>query len=195
MARRQRRNRPAAPSRRPDPPEQGGGAAPSRIPETLEGSVVFRVPFPESLDDLKGMTPIVVKWPYQIDYIHSFGQDSPFFAGLANGRLLGTRCPSCDYTYATPRLACMDCGAPTDWVELPKVGRVHTFTTCYFGSEAFLSECPFNLILVEFDGVDTLFLARLVGVAGNEIRVGMAVQARFVRNAKFKPTDVYFVPV
>ena len=135
-----------------------------------------------------------IKQPYHIDYVHSFGQDSPFFAGLANRRLLGTRCRRCNYTYATPRLSCMVCGSETDWVDLPKTGRVHTFTTCYFGSEEFLPECPFSLILVEFEGADTLFLARLVGAQPKEIRVGMEVEARFLRNAKFKPTDVYFVP-
>lgn len=179
---------------------RAAGAAASSVPGTLtraeglQGSVVFRVPFPEALDDLKGMTPIIVKQPYRIDYVHSFGQDSPFFAGLSNGRLLGTRCRRCDYTYATPRLACMYCGGETDWVDLPKVGRVHTFTTCYFGSEEFLPDCPFNLILVEFEGVDTLFLARLLGAEPETIRVGMEVQARFLRHARFKPTDVYFVP-
>ena len=52
------------------------------------------MPFPtvldaESLAALKEMAPIIIKQPYQIDYIHSYGQDSPFFAGLASGRLLG----------------------------------------------------------------------------------------------------------
>ena len=169
-------------------------AIPPRRPETLDGTVVFRVPFPENLEDLKGQSPIIIKQPYRIDYVHSFGQDSPFFAGLANGRLLGTRCRRCDYTYATPRFACMTCGAETDWVELPRVGRVHTYTTCYFGSEEFLPDCPFNLILVEFEGVNTLFLARLSGIAPEAIRIGMEVRARFVRHARFRPTDVYFEP-
>lgn len=199
MARRRQPRRIARPTRRARraPPARPGAPAGTPAPgraETLEGTVVFRVPFPEQLDDLKGMSPIIVKQPYHIDYVHSFGQDSPFFAGLANRRLLGTRCRSCDYTYATPRLSCMVCGSETDWVDLPKTGRVHTFTTCYFGSEEFLPECPFSLILVEFEGADTLFLARLVGAQPKEIRVGMEVEARFLRNAKFKPTDVYFVP-
>lgn len=175
-------------SRRP------AASVPAKRPETLDGTVVFRVPFPDNLDELKGMSPIIIKQPYHIDYVHSFGQDSPFFAGLANGRLLGTRCRRCDYTYATPRLACMTCGRETDWIELPRVGRVHTYTTCYFGSEEFLAECPFNLILVEFEGVDTLFLARLNGIAPEAIRIGMEVRARFVRHARFRPTDVYFEP-
>ena len=62
------------------------------------------------------------------------------------------------------------------------------------GSEEFLKETPFNLVLVEFDGVDTLFLARLVGVTQEQIQIGMPVRAQFLRNSKFKPTDVYFVP-
>ena len=47
----------------------------------------------------------------------------------------------------------MECGEPTKWIELPLEGRIHTWTTCHFGGEAFLKETPFNLILVEFDGV------------------------------------------
>ena len=80
-------------------------------------------------------------------------------------------------------------------MELPQEGRVHTFTTCYYGSEAFLSETPFHLILVEFEGADTLLLARLIGVDRPEdIRIGMKVKAKFRRNSQLKPTDVYFVP-
>jgi hypothetical protein len=33
-----------------------------------------------------------------------------------------------------------------------------------------------------------------VGVEPNEAAIGMRVQARFLRNAKFRATDVYFVP-
>lgn len=167
----------------------------AKLEETMSGTTVFNVPFPADLSTLKTMSPIVIKYPYSIEYLHSYGQDSPFFAGLANRKLLGTRCPKCNYTYATPRLHCAACGRETDWVELPQEGRVHTFTTCYFGSEEFLKETPFHLILVEFDGVDTLFLARLIGVERPEdIRIGMPVRARFRRNSQFRPTDVYFVP-
>lgn len=167
----------------------------AKIEEVMTGTTVFNVPFPKNLSDLKKMSPIVIKHPYAIEYLHSYGQDSPFFAGLANKRLLGTRCESCRYTYATPRLHCANCGKETDWVELPQEGRVHTFTTCFFGSEEFLKETPFHLVLVEFDGADTLLLARLIGVEHPEdIRIGMKIRARFRRNSQLKPTDVYFVP-
>ena len=171
---------------------------PASIPETEEGSTIFNVPFPKDLSQLKEMAPIILKQPYYIDYIHSYGQDSPFFAGLANGKLLGTRCQACGYTYGTPKMSCMECGGDCDWIELPLEGRVHTFTVCHYGSEEFLNETPFILILVEWDDVDTLFLTRLVGVDPAKAAmdwVGMKVKAKFRRNSKFKPTDVYFVPV
>ena len=153
-----------------------------RLPETEEGTVVFNT------------DPLIVKDHYEIDYIHSYAEDSPFFIGLSQGKLLGSECRKCHERFATPRAYCMECGSPTRWIELPLVGRVHTWTTCYYGSEAFLKETPFNLILVEFDGVDTLLLARLIGLSQDQIQIGMKVRAQFVRNSKFKPTDVYFVP-
>lgn len=154
----------------------------AKLPETEEGTILFNT------------EPIIIKHHYEIDYIHSYAQDSPFFAGLAKKKLLGSKCEACGYVYATPRGHCMECGAKTSWVELPLRGRVHTFTTCHFGSEAFLKETPYTLILVEFDGVDTLFMSRLIGVEPDEAQIGMPVRARFVRNCKFRPTDVYFVP-
>lgn len=153
-----------------------------KLPESDEGAVLYN------------LDPIIVKDHYEIDYIHSYAQDSPFFAGLASGKLLGSKCPHCSYTYATPRAHCMQCGGATQWVELPLEGRVHTYTTCYFGSEAFLKETPYTLILVEFDGVDTLFLSRLAGCDPDEVAIGLPVKAQFVRLSRFKPTDVYFVP-
>jgi uncharacterized OB-fold protein len=172
-----------------------------KIDETDEGQVLFSVPFPKTLDDaalksLKQMNPIIVRQTYSIDYIHSYGQDSPFFAGLANGVYLGNRDPETGYTYATPRGHDMYSGAETDWVALPQEGTIHAFTVCYFGSEEFLPQTPFVLILVEFEGVDTLFLARLVGVDPEEPSldwIGQKVKTRYLRNSKFKPTDVYFV--
>lgn len=168
-----------------------------RLPEREEGAVLFNVPLPKDLKAVKGMGPLIIKHHYEIDYIHSYAQDSPFFAGLANKRLLGTRCQTCHYTYGTPRLHCMECGQECDWVDLPQEGQIHTFTVCHYGSEEFLKETPFILALIEFHGVDTLFLGRVVGLdpqASSLDWIGMRVKAKFRRLSQFRPTDVYFVP-
>ncbi len=143
---------------------------------------------------LFGIDPLILHDHYEIDYRHSYAEDSPFFVGLSKGQLLGSRCTACAYTYATPRSHCMECGAPTAWLELPKNGRVHTYTTCYYGGEAFLNDTPFTLILVEFDGVRTLFLSRLKGLIPEAMRIGLPVVARFAKTPTFKVTDVWFEP-
>jgi uncharacterized OB-fold protein len=175
----------------------------NKMEETFGGYVLHNVPFPAELDQaalesLKEMGPILIEQPYNITYLHSFGQDSPFFAGLANGHFLVTKDPGSGYTYGTPRGHDMYSGEETEWVEIPAEGTVHAFTVCHFGSEEFLPECPFVLALIEFSGVDTLFLARLIGVDPDQASlewVGMKVKGRFRRLSKFKPTDVYFYPV
>jgi hypothetical protein len=143
-----------------------------------------------------GAESLVIRFPYSINYIHSYAEDSPFFLGLAEGRLRGNRCTKkkCGFVFGTPRGHCMVCGSPTEWIDLPTKGRVHSWTTCHFGSEAFLKETPYNLALVEFDGVGSLLLVRLKDTVESEIFVGMPVEARFEPNPKYSITDVWFVP-
>lgn len=177
-------------------------ASAKKIEETFGGYILHKVPFPteldaKSLEILKQMGPIMIEQPYEITYLHSYGQDSPFFAGLANGRLLVSQDPESGYTYATPRGHDMYSGDETTWVEIPAEGAIHAFTVCHFGSEEFLPECPFILALVEFPGVDTLFLTRVIGLNPDDADldwIGMKVKGRFRRLSKFKPTDVYFYP-
>jgi uncharacterized OB-fold protein len=68
---------------------------------------------------------------------------------------------------------------------------------CHFGSEEFLPETPYILALIEFEGVNTLLLTRLMGMDPLEATldwIGMEVTPKFLRNSKLKPTDVYFAP-
>ena len=150
------------------------------------GAAIYRNPV--------GTQDLVVLSPYSIRYIHSYAEDSPFFLGLAKGKLLGSECGNCHYRYATPRSHCMNCGHETGWFELPLEGRVHSWTTCYFGSEEFLKETPFNLAMVEFDGVDTLLLSRLTGAKQQDIYIGMKVKAEFRKKPRYLISDVHFVP-
>jgi uncharacterized OB-fold protein len=135
--------------------------------------------------------PLTRQWTYSVTYNVSYAEDSPFFHALGQGRLLGSECKKCGYRYATPRTVCMSCGGATEWFELPLEGRVHSWTTCHFSGEPYLAECPFTLGLIEFEGVDTLFMTRLVGVEKPEI--GMAVRAQFRRKKTWSVNDVYFV--
>lgn len=176
---------------------------PSHREETLGGYIVHGIPFPvdtdpEALTFLKKMAPIQIEQEYEIIYLHSYGQDSPWFAALTNRHLLANRDPESGYTYANPRAHDMYSGKETEWIDITnRPAHVHAFTVCQFGSEEFLSETPFVLTLIEFEGVNTLLLSRLMGVDPDNASldwIGMEVHPRFLRNSKLKPTDIYFVP-
>ena len=131
---------------------------------------------------------------YTIDYHYSYGELSPFFEGLSKKKLLGTRCGTCQKTYATPRLHCLECGKECRWLELPQKATVHSWTTCYYGSEEFLKQTPYHLILVQFPQVETLFLSQLKKVKEGTIKIGMSVKVQFKQKLKLKASDVYFIP-
>ena len=176
---------------------------PPKREETLGGFIVHNIPFPKETDPdalafLKRMAPIQIEQPYQVTYLHSYAQDSPWFAGLTNKRLLANQDSESGYTYANPRGHDMYSGRETNWIDITdKEAKVHAFTVCHFGSEEFLPETPYVLALIEFEGVNTLLLTRLTGVDPMEASldwIGMQVTPKFLRNSKLKPTDVYFAP-
>ena len=175
----------------------------ARREETLGGFIVHGIPFPietdpDALAFLKRMAPIQIEQEYSITYLHSYGQDSPWFAGASNKKLLASQDPDSGYTYATPRGHDMYSGKETDWIDITEhPAFVHAFTVCFFGSEEFLPDTPFVLALIEYEGVNTLFLTRLIGLDHTQASldwIGKEVKPRFLRNSKLKPTDVYFVP-
>jgi uncharacterized OB-fold protein len=176
---------------------------PDKREETLGGYIVHGIPFPretnpEALAFLKKMAPIQIEQNYAITYLHSYAQDSPWFAALTQKRLLANQDPAGDYTYANPRGHDMYSGKETHWIDIThRPAFIHAFTVCHFGSEEFLPETPFILALIEFEDVDTLLLTRILGLDIDEVSldwIGMPVEPRFLRNSKLKPTDVYFVP-
>ncbi|MEW6523487.1 MAG: Zn-ribbon domain-containing OB-fold protein [Bacillota bacterium] len=133
-----------------------------------------------------GLDPLVVDASQQLDYLHSYDQDSEFFLGLAAGRLMGSACPVCGYRHATPRAHCLSCGARTRWYQLPSRGTVHSWTV-YHGPDG-----PVQMVLVEFEDAEGLLLARYQGDTPD---IGMTVEVRFLRVSRFCVTDMYFVPV
>ena len=104
-----------------------------RLPEIERGTEVFAV------------DPLTIRAHFEVDYLHSYKQDTPFFHGLARRKLLGSHCPNCRYKFATPRVHCMYCGGPAQWFELPAEGRIHSWTvrSCWWSSMAW-TRCSFQ---------------------------------------------------
>ncbi|MCI2418072.1 OB-fold domain-containing protein [Saccharopolyspora sp. K220] len=117
--------------------------------------------------------------PVHLHYQHSASpEESRYLRGLADGRLLGQRCPACGKVYIPPRGACPTDGVPTeDEVELPDTGIVTTFCIVNVPFLGQRIKPPYVSAYVLLDGADIAFLHLVLGCAAEEVRMGMRVRA------------------
>ncbi len=138
----------------------------------------------------------VVKWPRSLTHIHTYGLLTPFFKGLAEGKLLATKCtnPECrfQHTWLPPRADCPDCYQRMEWVEVPTVGEIYAFTMLDYAGIGIEMTTPYWQIDVAIEGVDTIFKGYL---ARGKAEIGMKVKAQFrTDNPTHTILDVYWVP-
>lgn len=84
---------------------------------------------------------------------------------LEDGVLLGQECPECGHTSATPRRACLECGATPETVELPTEGVVHSETSIEVTPEEF-DDAGYRV------GIVDLGAARILGRLGGDVAIG-----------------------
>ncbi|HEY6481247.1 MAG TPA: OB-fold domain-containing protein, partial [Streptosporangiaceae bacterium] len=101
----------------------------------------------------------IVYAPVRLDYEHTApAGESSYLRGLAEGRLLGQRCPACRKVYIPPRGACPTDGVPTtDEVELPDTGTVTTFCVVNVKYPGQQIPNPYVTAAVLLDGADIPF--------------------------------------
>ncbi|MDP3893827.1 Zn-ribbon domain-containing OB-fold protein [Nocardioides sp.] len=117
--------------------------------------------------------------PVNLSYTYAASpEESSFFRGLAEGKILGQRCPKCQKVYVPPRGACPVDGVPTDEeIELPDRGTVTTFCIV---NVPFLGQRitpPYVSAYVLLDGADIAFLHLILDCEASEVRMGMRVEA------------------
>ena len=114
-----------------------------------------------------------------LDYTYAASpEESKFFRGLKQGRIIGQRCPSCHNVYVPPRGACPECGVPTtDEVELPDRGTITTFCIVNVPFMGQRITPPYVSAYVLLDGADIPFLHLVLDIDPAEIRMGMRVKA------------------
>jgi uncharacterized protein len=117
--------------------------------------------------------------PVRLHYEHTASAgESRFLAGLADGRLLGERCPVCGQVYIPPRGACPTDGVPTtEEVELPDVGTVTTFCVVNVPYPGQRVAPPYVAAAILLDGADIPFQHLVLGCEPTEVRMGMRVRA------------------
>ncbi len=141
--------------------------------EPLDDSPVT-TPGPEGGEEITGIiSPVKLTYDFAAS-----PEESSFFRGLADGKILGQRCPVCEKVYVPPRGACPVDGVPTTTVvEVPDTGIVTTFCIV---NVPFLGQKitpPYVSAYMLLDGADIAFLHLLLGVDPADVRMGMRVRA------------------
>ncbi|QIK76664.1 Zn-ribbon domain-containing OB-fold protein [Nocardioides piscis] len=117
--------------------------------------------------------------PVSLDYVYAASpEETAFYRGLEQGRILGQRCPTCHKVYVPPRSACPTDGTPTtDEVELSESGTVTTFCVV---NVPFLGQRitpPYVSAYVLLDGADIAFLHLILDCPAEDVHMGMRVKA------------------
>jgi uncharacterized OB-fold protein len=117
--------------------------------------------------------------PVRLRYQHTASAaESVYLRGLADGRLIGQRCPACGKVYIPSRGVCPADGVPADsQVELPDTGTVTTFSIVNVGYPGQRVTPPYVAAAVLLDGADIAFQHLILGCDPAEVHLGMRVRA------------------
>jgi uncharacterized OB-fold protein len=120
--------------------------------------------------------------PVRLHYQHTASPgETAYLRALAEGRIIGQRCPACRKVYVPPRGTCPADGVPTtEDVTLPDTGTVTTFCVVnvgYPGQRALGLTPPYVAAAVLLDGADIAFGHLILGCDPGEVRMGLRVRA------------------
>ncbi|NQT97034.1 MAG: hypothetical protein HQ562_04770 [Candidatus Marinimicrobia bacterium] len=140
--------------------------------------------------------------PRDMTYIHSYGGEAPFFEGLGQGKLLGTRCDNSDCAaqgsvFVPFRIHCPDCLKKNTIVDITEIAKttahVHTFMITERTGAFNTLPKPIRFVNVEFEGICTILMGSL---AVGEPKIGMKVVPIFRTNdPTYTILDLFWVPV
>jgi uncharacterized OB-fold protein len=102
-----------------------------------------------------------------------------FYKNIGQKRLLGGKCRRCGKIHLPPRPLCDNClSTDFEWVELPKTGKLITYTIIHVAPTQFQSMAPYAVGIVQLEnGVKIPGMIR--GVPLNKIKVGMPLKMEF----------------
>ncbi len=128
--------------------------------------------------------------PIRLEYNYTPGSaSSRYLKSIAQGRIVGQRCPNCEKVYVPPRGSCPTCAVPTaEEVELAHTGTVTTFcvVNLSFYKEV---EPPYVCASILLDGADIALFHLIQDVPeGREVTMGMRVEAVWVDKSELAPT-------
>ncbi len=141
----------------------------------------------------------LLRTPVELAYTYSAGQSaSRFLRGIAEGKLLGQKCPVDGRVYFPSRGSCPQHGMPFtgETVELTDEGTLVTYAIVRVPSENIPLELPYISAQVLLDGADTV-LMHLLKAKLEDVHMGMRVKAAWRPRSEWSTSIgniLYFEP-
>jgi uncharacterized OB-fold protein len=140
-----------------------------------------------------------IKTPIHLDFQVIAGKDLARFLGaVADGKLIGRRCPSCKKVYVPSRGACPTCAVfMAEEVPVSDHGTITSFCIVNVPYEGQTMKLPYVYSSILLDGSDIPLPHLIQGIEAKDVRMGMRVKAEWVPPAERRPTMEsirWFVP-
>lgn len=128
--------------------------------------------------------------PVRLEYTVNPGTAmSRFLHGIAAGRIVGQRCPSCAKVYVPPRGSCPTCAvATTEDVQLGERGTVTSFCIVRVPYPGQSIRPPYVSASILLDGADIPFFHMVREIEPEAVRMGLRVEAVWAPPEQRGPT-------
>jgi uncharacterized OB-fold protein len=121
---------------------------------------------------------LIMTTPIRLHYRHTTSaEEDRYLRALAEGRIIGQRCPACRKVYVPPRV-CPACGvAPDEITQVEDRGTVTTFCVVNVPFAGQRLTPPYVVAQVLLDGADIPIPHLILGVPADQVRMGLRVAA------------------
>jgi uncharacterized protein len=118
-----------------------------------------------------------------------------FVTYLEEGKIMATKCKSCNHIYFPPQVDCPHCLTnDMEWIEIKGSGKLVTYSTVNYGPQGFEDKAPYTIALAKFPEGINIFAAFNRDIKESDIKIGMAVRAIPVKLAEGKISFEFQVP-
>ncbi|GAA1638021.1 Zn-ribbon domain-containing OB-fold protein [Actinoplanes couchii] len=144
---------------------------------------------PERTGHEIGDAVTIMTTPIRLHYTHTTSvEEDRYLRALAEGRIVGQRCPACCKVYVPPRVCPADGVAPGEVVEVTDKGTVTTFCVVNVPFAGQRLTPPYVVAQVLLDGADIPIPHLILGVPSDQVRMGLRVSAVWRDRADWSTT-------
>lgn len=102
-----------------------------------------------------------------------------FYKGVSQKRLMGGKCKKCRKIHLPPRPLCDKClSKEFEWVEIPKTGKLLTYTVIHVAPPQFQNMAPYIVGIVQLEK-EVKIPGIIKGAAPEQVKIGMQLTLEF----------------